>query len=149
MEDLNSESDLDMTEVWPPVPPATRVAPATEPRVGAGEGRKAANPLTSSISPGRVDFSGIHGSKSRSSSDDSYTSRESSKINDIGDLSALAWRPVRDLEGFGELPALQSERMRSQSQGLYTSTFCVDALLAFAIRTVETKTTVEKAAEIE
>ena len=34
MEDLDSESsesNLDMTEVWPPVPPATREAPAAEP----------------------------------------------------------------------------------------------------------------------
>ena len=42
MEDLNSEPDLDnMTEVWPPVLPATREAPAAEPRAGAAEVRKA------------------------------------------------------------------------------------------------------------
>ena len=35
IEDLDSESDLAMTEVWPLVPPRTREAPAAEP--GAGE----------------------------------------------------------------------------------------------------------------
>ena len=39
---MNSESDLDnMTEVWPPVPAATREAPAVEPGVGAAGVRKA------------------------------------------------------------------------------------------------------------
>ena len=33
MEDLDSESDFDsMTELWPPMPPATREVPAAEPR---------------------------------------------------------------------------------------------------------------------
>ena len=38
MEDLDCESDLEMTEVWPPVPPATREAPAAKPGAGAGGG---------------------------------------------------------------------------------------------------------------
>ena len=38
MEDLNSESDLDMTKVWPPVPLATREALAVESGAGAGGG---------------------------------------------------------------------------------------------------------------
>ena len=59
-------------------------------------------------------------------------------------------RPARDLQVFGELPALQSGRSRSQSQGLTMSASCADALLAYAMRTVKAKRTVEKeAAEIE
>ena len=38
VENLYSESDLDMTEVWPPVPPATREMSAAEPGAGAGGG---------------------------------------------------------------------------------------------------------------
>ena len=41
MEDLYSESNLDMKEVWRPVPPATREAPAAESGAGAEEVRKA------------------------------------------------------------------------------------------------------------
>ena len=41
VEDLYSESNLDMTEVWRPVPPATREAPAAKPGAGAEEVRKA------------------------------------------------------------------------------------------------------------
>ena len=36
MEDLDSESNLDMTEVSPSVLPATREAPLVEPGAGAG-----------------------------------------------------------------------------------------------------------------
>ena len=38
MENLYSESVLDMTEVWPPMPPATRETPAAKPGAGAGGG---------------------------------------------------------------------------------------------------------------
>ena len=42
MEDLDSESDLDMTEVWPPVPPETREeAPAAETGDGTARVREA------------------------------------------------------------------------------------------------------------
>ena len=41
MEDLNSESDLDLTEVGPPVPAKTRKAPAAEPGAGVPKVRKA------------------------------------------------------------------------------------------------------------
>ena len=67
MQDLDCDSDLDTTEVWPPVPPATCEASATEPRAGAGEGAKGNLP-TPSVSPGRADFGGINGSSSSSSS---------------------------------------------------------------------------------
>ena len=59
-------------------------------------------------------------------------------------------RPARDLKASGELPALQSGRTRSQSRGSTVSTSYADALLAYAMRAVEAKKTVEeKAAEIE
>ena len=112
MEDLYSESDLDMTEVWPPVPPATRKAPAAEPGTGAGVSAEG-DPSTPSVSSGRVNFGGINGSSSSSSSDDSRTSSDSSNTNDSGDLHALVEKPARDLEVFSKLPALQSGRTRS------------------------------------
>ena len=39
VEDLYSESDLHTTEVWLPMPPATREVPAAEPGAGVGGGR--------------------------------------------------------------------------------------------------------------
>ena len=44
VEYLYSEFGLDMTEVWPPVPPPTRKAPAVEHGAGAGGGGGAATP---------------------------------------------------------------------------------------------------------
>ena len=146
MEDLDSESDLDMTEVWPPVPPATREVPVAEPGFGAGGGGAEGNPPTSSVSPKRADFGGINGSIC-SSSNDSHTSSDSSNRNDSEDLPALVGRPARDLEVFGELSLLQSGRTRSQSLGLTITASCADALLAYAIRTVEAKRTIEEEAE--
>ena len=149
MEDLNNEPDLDMTEVCPPVPPATREAPAAEPGVGV-EGWAEGNPATPSVSPGRADCGSINdSSSSSSSSDDSHTSSDSSNSsnssnsNDSGDFPALVERPAWDLEIFRKLPALLSGRTRSLSRGLTTSASCADALLAYAIRTVEAKRTVE------
>ena len=51
METLDSKSDLDTTEGWPPVPPATRKAPAAEPEVGVAGVRKA-TPRHHQSSPG-------------------------------------------------------------------------------------------------
>ena len=119
-EDLDSESDLDMTEVWPPVPPATREASATEPGARTG-GVAKGQPPTLSVSPARANFGGTNGSSSSGSSDDNHPSSESSNNNDNGDLPALVERPARDLEVFGQLLALQSGRTRSQSRGLTMS----------------------------
>ena len=131
MDDLDSEFNLDMTEVWSPVLPATREAPAAEPGVGAG-GRAEGNPPIPSVSPGRADFGGINGSSNSSSSSDiSRTTSDSSNRNDSGDLTALALNPARDLMIFSELPALQSGRTKSQSRGLTMSTPCPDAILAY------------------
>ena len=51
MEDLYSESDLDMTQVWPPVPPAMGEALAAKPEAGAG-GNADGNSPTPSVSTG-------------------------------------------------------------------------------------------------
>ena len=127
------------------VPSATRNAQGASGRTWS-RGRRGAegNPLTPSVSPGRAGYGVINGSSSNSSSDDSRTSSDSSNSNDSGDI------PVRDLEVFGELLALQSGRTRSLSRGLAMSAFFADALLAYAMRTVEAKRTVEEeVAEIE
>ena len=102
---MDSESDLDMTEMCPQNPPATREVPAAEPSAGTvgGCGRQ---PPTSSVSPGRVDFGCINGSNI--SSDDSLTSSDSSDSSnnsDSGDPSALVGRSARGVEGFGEFLA--------------------------------------------
>ena len=134
-------------------PGATRNARGTSGRTwsrGRGWGAEG-NPSTPLVSLGRANFGGISGSSSTSSSDGSRTSSDTSNNNDSGDLHALVERPERDLEVFGELPALQSGRTRSQSRGLIMSASCTDALLTYAMRTVEAKRTVEEeeAAEIE
>ena len=60
------------------------------------------------------------------------------------------WGDPRDLKICGELPTLQSGRTRSQSRGLTMSASCADAMLAYALRTVEAKRTEEEeATEIE
>ena len=52
VEDLYRKSDLDMTEVWPPVPPATREAPAAKPGTGAGGRVRKATPREHRSTPG-------------------------------------------------------------------------------------------------
>ena len=95
-------------------------------------------------------------SASGSSHGDSRTSSDSSNSSDSGNLPALVGRPARDLEVFGEPPALQSGHTRSQSRGLAISASYANTLLVYAMRTVEAKRTAEakktvkdKAAEIE
>ena len=115
-----------------------------------GHGGAEGNPPTPSPPPGRADFGGINGNSSSYSSEDSRTSSDSSSGNDGGDFPALARRPARDLEAFGELPALQSGHTRSQSRGLAMGASCADDLLAYAMRAMEAeKPTEEKAAEVE
>ena len=111
-----------------------------------GHGGAEGNPPTPSVPPGRADFGGINGNSSSYSSEDSRTSSG----NDGGDFPALARRPARDLEAFGELPALQSGHTRSQSRGLAMGASCADDLSAYAMRAMEAeKPMEEKAAEVE
>ena len=120
-------------------PSATRNAQGASGRTWSwGCGGAEGNPPTPSVSSGRAGFGGINGSGSSCNS------------NDSGDLPAFVGRPARDLEGFGELPALQIGRTRSQSRDLTMSVSYADALLAYAMRAMEAKKTMEeKAAEIE
>ena len=111
-----------------------------------GHGGAEGNPPTPSVPPGRADFGDINGNSSSYSSEDSRTS----SVNDGGDFPALARRPARDLEAFGELPALQSGHTRSQSRGLAMGASCADDLSAYAMRAMEAeKPMEEKAAEVE
>ena len=106
-----------------------------------GHGGAEGNPPTPSVPPGRADFGGINGNR---------TSSDSSSGNDGGDFPALARRPARDLEAFGELPALQSGHTRSQSRGLAMGASCADDLSAYAMRAMEAeKPMEEKVAEVE
>ena len=102
-----------------------------------GHGGAEGNPPTPSAPPGRADFGGINGNRTSSG-------------NDFGDFPALARRSARDLEAFGELPALQSGHTRSQSRGLAMGASCADDLLAYAMRAMEAENpTEEKAAEVK
>ena len=132
-------------------PGATRNARGASGRTWSrGRGVVEGNPPTLSVSPERVYFSGINGSSSSSSSDDNRISSDSSTNNDSGDLPALVGRPARNLKVFGELPALQSGRTRSQSQGLAISASYADVLLVYTMRTIEAKMIVkEETAENE
>ena len=115
-----------------------------------GHGGAEGNPPTPSPPPGRADFGGINGNSSSYSNEDNRTSSDSSSGNDDGDFPALARRPARDLEAFGELPALQRGHTRSQSRGLAMGASCADDLLAYAMRAMEAeKPTEEKVAEVE
>ena len=102
VEYLYSEFDLNMTEVWPPVPPTTLKEPAEEHGAEAGGGAEG-NPPTSSVSPGRVNFGGINGSSS-SSGGDSCTSSDTSNSNDSGDLPAICGEIFAGLGGFWRAP---------------------------------------------
>ena len=132
-------------------PGATRNAQRASGRTWSqGRGGAKGNPPTPPVPPGRNDFNGINGSSNSSSSDDSRTKSNGSNSNDGGDLFALVGRPAWDLEVFGELPALQSGRTRSQSRGLTMNAPYAGALLAYVMRAVEAKKTMEeKTAEIE
>ena len=102
-----------------------------------GRGGAEGNSPTPSVYPGRADSGGINGSSSSCRSDDSRTSSDNCNSNDSGDLPALVGRPARNLEIFGELPALQSGGRRSQSRGLTMGASFADALLAYAMRAME------------
>ena len=136
MADLDSESDLNMTNVGP-VLPATRKAPAAE--AGAGTGGVAeGNPSALSAPSRRAEISSVNdSSNSSSSSDSSYstydsTSRRGSDSNashtsndsnstsysiSNGDIPALAGTEASCLQYSGKLPELQSRRTRSESRG--------------------------------
>ena len=152
MEDLDSESDLDMTGVGP-VLPANRKAPAAEAGAETGEVAKGSPPAPSAPSR-RAKIGGVNDSSNSSSSSNSSNSsnskddRTSRRGNDSnashtsncsgstsgsvssGDISALTGTEARRLQYFGKPPELQSGRTRSQSRGWTLSESCTDTLQA-------------------
>ena len=149
MKGFDSESDLDMTEVWPPVLPATRKAPAVKPGAWAVGVRKATLRHHQSPPGGPVSVTSTEAVAAVAATTAAPAVTVPTSTTD-GDLPALVGKPARDLEVFGGLPALQSGRTRSQSRDFTTRTSYADALLAYFMRAVEAKkTSEEKAAEIE
>ena len=146
-EDLDSEYDLDnMTEVGPPVPPATREAPEAEPGAGAAGVRKVTPRQHRSPPGGTVASTAAVAAVATTTAAPAVTAATATTAGTF----PRSWGPARNLEVFGELPALQSGRTRSQSQGLTMSASYVDALLVYTMRAVEAKKTMEKkAAESE
>ena len=150
---MDSESDIDMTEVGP-VLPARRKAQGPVAEAGAGTGGVAeGNPSAPSAPSRRAELGSVNvASNSNSSSDSSnsnddsiskrgsdinasHTSNGSSSTSVIvssGDISALTGTEARRLQHFDKPPKLQSGRTRPQSRGWTLSESCTDALLAYA-----------------
>ena len=118
-EDLDGESDLDVTEVGPMLT-AMRKTETAETGAGAG-GVAEGDPAASSDYPG---------------SNSTSTSR--------GDVPTLAGREAHRQKWDGKIPALQGGRTRSQSRQHQMSTDTADALLTHARRTGEEDTDTER-----
>ena len=138
-EDLDGESDLDVTEVGPML---TAMRETETAETGAGGGGVAeGDPAASSDS---------HGSNSTSSRISSSTSgrNSSSSSNNIstnrGDVPTLAGREAHRQRWDGKIPALQGGRTRSQSRQHQMSAGIADALLTHARRTEEEDTATER-----
>ena len=125
-EDLDGESDLDVTEVGPMLT-AMRKTETAETGAGAG-GVAEGDPAASSDSPGSNSTS----SRISSSSSSSSSSR--------GDVPTLAGREAHRQKWDGKIPALQGGRTRSQSRQHQMSTDTADVLLTHARRTEEEDT---------
>ena len=128
MEDLFSESNFCMTEMWPPVPPVTREALTAEPGAGGGGGA-GGNPPTSSVSPRRSNVGVLTVAVAAAAAMTAAPAMTAATATTAGTFPRLVGRPARNMKVFGELTALQSGRMRSQSWSLTMSRFCADALL--------------------
>ena len=155
-EDLDGESDLDVTEVGPMLT-AMRKTETAETGAGAG-GVAEGDPAASSDSPGsnntssRISGSSSNSSSSRissSSSSNSSSSRISSSSSNStstsrGDVPTLAGREAHRQRWDGKVPALQGGRTRSQSKQHQMSADTADALLTHGRRTEEEDTTTER-----
>ena len=130
-EDLDGESDLDVTKVGPMLT-AMRKTETAETGAGA-EGVAEGDPAASSDSPGSNSTSSRISSTSNNSTS---TSR--------GDVPTLAGREVHRQKWDGKIPALQGGRTRSQSRQQQMSTDTADALLTNARRTEEDDTDTER-----
>ena len=149
-EDLDGESDLNVTEVGPMLT-AMRKTETAETGAGAG-GVAEGDPAASS------DSHGSNSSNSRISSSNSTSSRISSSTSSRissssnnntctsrGDVPTLAGREAhRQKRWDGKIPALQGGRTRSQSRQHQMSADTADALLTHARRTEEEDTATER-----
>ena len=153
MVDLDSESDLDMTEVGP-VLPARRKVQGASGRSGSRNQGSSGRQSSGTIGPlqdGRSwqcqrQQQSSSSSDSSNSKDDStsrrvsdsnasHTNNGSSSTSDSassGDIPALTGTEARRLQHFGKPPELQSGHTRSQSRGWTLSESCTDALLAYS-----------------
>ena len=140
-EDLDGESDLDVTEVGPMLT-AVRKTETAETGAGAG-GVAEGDPAASSDSHGsNSTSSSISSSTSTSSRISSSTSNNTSTSR--GDLPSLAGREAHRQRWDGKVPALQVGRTRSQSRQHQMSADTADALLTHARRTEEEDTATER-----
>ena len=140
-EDLDGESDLDVTEVGPMLT-AMRKRETTETGAGAG-GVAEGDPAASS------DSHGSNSTSSRISSTSSTSSRISSSSGNNtstsrGDVPTLAGREAHRQRWDGKIPTLQGGRTRSQSRQHQMSADTADALLTHARRTEEEDTATER-----
>ena len=140
-EDLQGESDLDVTKVGPMLT-AMRKTDTAETGAGAG-GVAKGDPAASSDSPGSNSTnSRITGSNSTSSRISSSTSNSTS--TNRGDVPTLAGREAHRQRWDGKMPALQGGRTRSQSRQHQMSADTADALLTHARRMEEEDTATER-----
>ena len=150
VESLYNEYDLDnMTEVRPPVPPATCETPAAEPRAGAGWGLRKANPRHHQSPPEGPTSIASTAVVAAAAATIAAPEVTAATLMTVGIFPGL-WGDLRGTWRFLASSPLQSGRTKSQPRGLTKSASYADALLAYAFRTVEVKRTVDKeAAEIE
>ena len=125
-EDLNGESDLDVTEVRRML---TATAETGAEAGGVAEGDSAAS-------------SDSHGSSSSSSRISSSSSNNTSTSR--GDIPTLAGREAHRQRWDGKIPALQGGRTRSQSRQPQMSADTADVLLTHDRRTEEENTATER-----
>ena len=107
VEDLYSESNLDMTEVWRPVPPATREAPAAEPGAGAEEVQKAP-PQHHRSPPGGpisvVSTAAVEAAAATTAASAVTVARQRGSFRACGETCAF-WRAPRTAKQTHEVPA--------------------------------------------
>ena len=133
-EDLDGESDLDVTEVGPMLT-ATAETGARGGEVAEGDPAASSDSHGSNSTSSRISSSTNSRISSRSSNNTS-TSR--------GDGSTLAGREAHRQRWDGKIPALQGGRTRSQSRQHQMSADIADALLTHARRTEEEDTATER-----
>ena len=142
-EDLDGESDLDVTEVGPML---TAIWKTETTETGAGAGGVAeGDPAASSDSPGsNSTSSGISSTSSNSTSSRISNSSSNSTSTSRGDVPTLVGREEHRQRWDGKIPALQGGRKRSQSRQHQMSADTADALLTHARRTEEEDTATER-----